>query len=117
MPADKPGAHSFYMLWDWSLAQPPSRVTFVANLKSVGQFRSVRLKYLTSLVLYEKPFFRSALTSRACDPSNIKGFFIRNQPSLIPHLLRSAQDLESLRVDPGGVTVESSISRTFGVES
>jgi len=91
-------------------------LTSVVNLNNVGQFRSVRLKHLTSLVLYEKTLLPICFDVPNLQSFEYQGFFIRNRPSLIPHLLRSAQDLESLRVDPGGVDLKELLVLTPSIK-
>ena len=92
-------------------------LTSVVNLNSVGEFRSVRLKYLTSLVLYEKTLLPIRFDVPNLRSFEYQGVFIRNRPSLIPHLLRSAQDLESLRIDPGGVDLKELLVLTPTIKS
>lgn len=94
----------------------PSSMTAVVNLNAAVQFRSVRLKYLTSLVLYEKTLLPIRFDVPSLRSFEFQGFFIRNRPSLIPHLLRSARDLESLRVDPGGVDLKELLVLTPSIK-
>ena len=92
-------------------------LTSVVNLNATAQFRLVRLKYLTSLVLYEKTFLPICFDVPSLRSFEYQGFFIRNRPSLIPQLLRSVQDLESLRVDPGGVDLKELLVLTPSIKS
>ena len=91
-------------------------MTSVVNT-TMWQFRSVRLKYLTSFVLYERTFLSIHFDVPSLRSFEYQGFFIRNRPSLIPHLLRSAQDLESLRVDPGGVDLNELLVLTPSIKN
>jgi hypothetical protein len=92
-------------------------LTSIVNLNTTVQSsRSVRLKHLTSLVLYEKTLLPIRFDVPSLRSFEYQGFFIRNRPSLIPHLLRSAQDLESLRIDPGGVDLKELLVLTPSIK-
>lgn len=95
----------------------PYSMTAIVNLNTAVQFRSVRLKYLTSLVFYEKSLLPIRFDVPSLRSFEFQGFFTRNRPSFIPHLLRSALDLESLRVDPGGVDLKELLVLTPSIKN
>ena len=82
----------------------PDSLSSVFN--ATVQFKLVQLEYLTSLVLYEKTFLPILFDVPNLRSFEFQGFFVRHQPSLLPHLLRSARDLQSLRIDPGSVDLK-----------
>ena len=81
------------------------------------QFRSVQLKHLTSLVLYERTLLPILFDVPSLRRFEYQGMFIRNLPSPIPHLLLSARDLESLHIDPKGINLEELLELTPSIKN
>ncbi|KAF8968834.1 hypothetical protein BDZ97DRAFT_2072845 [Flammula alnicola] len=80
------------------------------NLSS--PFDSVRLVYLESLVLFEKTFLPILFDVPKLRSFTYRGFLIPPRTSLIQHLLRSAEKLDSLFIDPGGIELHQLLPLT-----
>jgi len=93
----------------------PHSLTSVVN--AAVQFKLVQLEYLTSFVLYEKTFLPILFDVPNLRSFEFQGFFVRDQPSLLPHLLRSARNLQSLRIDPGSVDLNELLVLTPSIKS
>ncbi|KAF8968833.1 hypothetical protein BDZ97DRAFT_1798339 [Flammula alnicola] len=88
------------------------RLAMMAPPSLSSPFNSVRLVYLESLVLFEKTFLPILFDVPKLRSFTYQGFFVPPRTSLIQHLLRSAEKLDSLFIDPGGIELHQLLPLT-----